>query len=64
MDRSDRLRRHLSNHTGFTSKSKDWVLVHSQKFSNKSQAYARERKVKSWKSRKMIEELVQGSNDI
>jgi putative endonuclease len=29
---SERLRRHLSNHGGFTSRAKDWTLVYSEIF--------------------------------
>ena len=36
----------------------DWLLVHNEKFDDKSQAIKRERQIKKWKSRKMIEELI------
>jgi len=53
-----RLKKHLTNHRGFTSKVKDWRIVYTEKFENKSLAYARERQVKSWKSRQRIVQLV------
>jgi putative endonuclease len=56
-DLEERLRKHISNHTGFTSKAKDWKIAYSEK----SAAYARERSVKEWKSKKMITELVSRS---
>jgi putative endonuclease len=28
----ERIRRHLSNHTGFTAKTKDWVLVYQEEY--------------------------------
>ena len=54
----ERLSRHLSNHKGYTSKSKDWIIAYVENFSMKSEAYAREREVKKWKSRIRIESLV------
>ena len=54
----DRLRRHLSNHSGFTANAKDWEVVFVKEFEEKKDAFAYERKIKGWKSRKMIEGLV------
>ncbi|MGM0946546.1 MAG: GIY-YIG nuclease family protein [Bacteroidota bacterium] len=51
-DLEERIGRHLSSHKGYTSRAKDWRLVYSEVYSNKSEAYARERLVKSWKSKK------------
>ncbi len=56
----ERLRKHLSDHSGFTGKAKDWKVVFTEPFSSKSEAYAREREIKSWKSKKRIAQLVQG----
>ncbi|MEM9547724.1 MAG: GIY-YIG nuclease family protein [Bacteroidota bacterium] len=28
----ERLTYHLSNHRGYTSKAKDWIIVHSEEF--------------------------------
>ncbi|MEC5166554.1 putative endonuclease [Flavobacterium sp. PL11] len=58
----ERLRKHLSNHAGFTSKSKDWVIVYHEEFDTKSLAYKRELEVKKWKSRKRLEKMIQESN--
>jgi len=57
-DIEDRMQKHLSNHKGYTSKAKDWVIVYKENFDTKAEAYERERQIKSWKSRKKIEELV------
>ena len=54
----ERLRRHLSDHRGFTAKAKDWQLVHTEAYPTKREAYARERQVKAWKSRAKIEKLI------
>ena len=55
---SERLRRHNTNHRGFTGKANDWKVVYTETFETKTLAYARERQVKSWKSRKAIEKLI------
>ena len=53
-----RIENHLMNHKGFTAKAKDWELKHSEAFENKSEAFAREKQIKKWKSRIMIEKLI------
>ncbi|MEB2782743.1 GIY-YIG nuclease family protein [Algoriphagus sp. C2-6-M1] len=55
----ERLRKHLSNHRGFTAKSKDWKIVYHEEHIDKKAAYQREITVKSWKSKKKIIELIQ-----
>src|SRR5690554_8111539 len=60
-DLDHRLRRHLSGHNGFTGKSKDWVVVHTETYPSKEEAYARERKVKAGKSRVKIERIIDDS---
>jgi putative endonuclease len=50
----ERIRKHNSNHKGFTGKRGDWKLVHKEIFTDKNFAMQRELKIKSWKSRKMI----------
>ncbi len=56
-----RLEKHLMNHKGFTSKAKDWVVMHTEEFETSDGASNRERQIKAWKSRKKIERLVKGS---
>ena len=53
-----RLRKHNSHHKGFTGKFSDWKVAYTELYDSKELAYAREREVKNWKSRKMIEQLV------
>ena len=60
---NERLRKHLSNHKGFTSRAKDWINVYSETFDNKSSAYKREREIKAWKSKKKIEQLIKSSTE-
>ena len=56
----ERLRKHNSNHKGFTGKFNDWKIVHVEPLASKENAYKREREVKAWKSRQRIEQLVAG----
>ncbi len=56
---NERLRRHNSNHKGFTGQANDWRVVYTEKFTDKSGAYTRERQVKAWKSREKIMRLAQ-----
>jgi len=51
---TQRLRRHLSDHSGFTSKAKDWKVVYQEEFINKSTGLKREKEIKNWKSRSKI----------
>ena len=43
---NERLRKHLSNHSGFTSKAKDWEIIYSENFLTKAEAYNRELEIK------------------
>ena len=54
----ERLRKHNSHHKGFTGKISDWEVVYQEIFDTKDDAFSREKKVKSWKSRTKIEQLV------
>jgi putative endonuclease len=55
----ERLRKHLSDHKGFTSKASDWVIAYSETFNSKSEAYRREREIKNWKSSFRIQKMIQ-----
>jgi putative endonuclease len=48
------------HHKGFTGQVQDWEIVYTEFYSTKEEAYAREREVKRWKSRKRIEKLIKG----
>ncbi|MCF8304668.1 MAG: GIY-YIG nuclease family protein, partial [Bacteroidales bacterium] len=52
------IRRHNSNHKGYTGKTNDWKLVYTEEFSSKESAYNRERQLKKMKNRKLIEQLI------
>ncbi len=58
----ERIRKHLSNHSGFTSKAKDWIVVYSENFNSKSEAYAREREMKGRKSSSKVQKLIKSSS--
>ena len=57
----ERLRKHLSNHKGFTANIKDWKIVYFETLENKSLAYKRELEIKSWKSKIKIKKLIDNS---
>ena len=62
-DLDERLRKHNSNHKGFTGKIGDWNVVYYEVFDSKILALARERQVKKWKSRITIENLINESKN-
>ena len=57
-DLQERLRRHLSHHKGFTGKHSDWTIVYYEAFDSFTEALAREKEIKRWKSRKKINQLI------
>jgi putative endonuclease len=59
-DIDGRIRRHNSKHKGFTGSQFDWSLVWNKEFDDKKAALAEEKKIKAWKSRIRIEELIAG----
>ena len=61
-DLKERLRRHNSNHKGFTGNQVDWKLVYSETYELKPDAMKREKEVKAWKSRVLIQKLIDSGN--
>ena len=57
-DLEGRLRRHLSNHKGFTGTKPDWQIKWVQSFETKKEALEVEKRIKAWKSRDMVEKLI------
>ncbi len=55
-----RLEYHNTVEKGFTSRYRPWEIVYIKEYPNKSEALSAERKIKSWKSRVMIERVVNG----
>ena len=60
LDPESRLTAHLKDHAGFTSRAKDWVIVFEKAFDSKVEAYAFDRQIKGWKSRRAIQNLIRG----
>jgi putative endonuclease len=53
-----RLAKHLQSNKGFTARAKDLEVVHLENFNTRSEALARVKEIKNWKSREMIEKLI------
>ena len=59
---SERLRRHNTNHKGFTGTTNDWTLVYVEEKEDKPSAYKREREIKAWKSSTLIKKLIRSNH--
>jgi len=57
-DIEQRIKKHNTNHKGFTGKTGDWILNWKEEHPSKEEAYKKERQLKAWKSRVMIEKLI------
>jgi putative endonuclease len=57
-DLKNRLKKHNTNHSDFTGHTGDWIVAWSEVFKTRTEAILKERQVKSWKSRLMIEKLI------
>jgi putative endonuclease len=60
-DPNSRLIKHNTNHKGFTGKTGDWEIKYTEPFNTKDEALKREKQIKNWKSRQMIEKLIRPS---
>lgn len=56
-----RLRKHLAIHKGFTAKQRDWKIVYTEIHQARQHALKREKEIKNWKSRRMIEKLIRST---
>ncbi len=56
---AERLYKHNHKHKGFTSSDNDWKVVYQESFSEYPDALNREKTIKKWKSRKMIQKLIE-----
>lgn len=54
----ERLKKHNSKNKGFTNQASDWKIVFTKCFEVKKESLDFELKIKNWKSRKMIEKLI------
>ncbi len=55
-----RLKYHNREGKGYTQRFRPWALVYQCEFGTRKEVLRAEKKVKSWKNRRMIERLVQG----
>jgi len=53
-----RLHFHNTGQSHYTARKGPWNLVYSEEFETRSQAARREQEIKRWKSRKMIQALI------
>ena len=58
---SERLRKHNTNHAGFTGKFNDWQIMHHEIFDTKKAAMMKEKEIKCWKSKTKIISLINSS---
>ncbi|MBK6964000.1 MAG: GIY-YIG nuclease family protein [Bacteroidales bacterium] len=54
----ERVYKHNNQHKGFTSAASDWQLVYEEFYQDYSMALLREKTIKKWKSRKLVERLI------
>jgi putative endonuclease len=59
LDLPTRLVEHLRGHSPYTKNRGPWLLVYQEQFETLAEARTRERQVKSWKSHRSVEELIQ-----
>ncbi len=57
-DLEARIIRHNQKSKGFTGNNNDWKVVYSETYVTKPEALAREKQIKSWKSRSKIQQLI------
>ncbi|WP_300663023.1 GIY-YIG nuclease family protein [Fluviicola sp.] len=55
---TERLKKHNAKNKGFTNQAKDWEIVFLKEFETKSEALTFEKKIKAWKSKTMIQKLI------
>ncbi|MBK8054518.1 MAG: GIY-YIG nuclease family protein [Saprospiraceae bacterium] len=56
MPLDERLSRHLCEHGGFTSKAKDWKVVHFENYQEKSEAIKKELYIKKRNIKKYLKD--------
>ena len=56
--------KHNSKYKGFTYGVKDWEIVYTERFQTKYEATEREKQIKAWKTRQLVEALVQNGSAI
>lgn len=59
-----KLHYHNNLEKGFTSRYRPWEIVFTKEFPDRQQAQMIEKKIKSWKSRIMVEKIISGELEI
>ncbi len=54
----ERLKKHLNNRKGYTSRTKDWQIKYTEKFLNKTDASVKEKQLKKWKNKERLKQLI------
>jgi putative endonuclease len=57
MDISERLARHLHDHQGFTSRAKDWEVIYTEKYDDKTEALSKEKTIKKRGAIRYLEQI-------
>ncbi len=60
-DLAERVSYHNSNYSRSLKHRGPWNLVHKEEFATRAEAMRRERQIKSWKDRAMVQRLVSAS---
>jgi len=60
-DVPERLAYHNANYSKSLKNRGPWRLVHTEQYNTRSEAMVRERQLKSWKDRRMIQKLLSAS---
>ena len=60
-DVNERLAYHNSNYSKSLKNRGPWKMIYTEQFATRSEAVRRERQIKSWKDRRMIERLLSAS---
>jgi putative endonuclease len=63
-DPRKRVEFHNTLEKGFTARYRPWILVWSRECPSKEDALRLERKIKSWKSKKLTQEIVEGKRSL
>jgi len=58
---TNRVAEHQRGQTASTRGRGPWILMHQEEFDSLAEARRRERQLKSWKSHRSIEELIEAS---
>ena len=54
----ERIHKHNTHHEAFTGHIGEWMLMYYETFKTETAAINREKQIKKWKSRRLIEKLI------